>query len=215
MGSPRWLHQTGAVSFVLCAVAFVVGLVTLYAAEGPSAPDLWVYLASPSGRSDLSLSTFALTGAIVLLFVGIAVMSMTLTAASGAAGRLARYLAAIATAAFIGFLSLQYALVAVLGEGIDPMSQQFKVLVLQQHAATDWAGWTGIVLLGASLILLGSALVREAGRGVTGWAAIAAGAVGLGLIPIGFGFLFTLVAAIWAIVAAIDLVRVGRASART
>src|SRR5207253_493833 len=130
MGSPRWLHQAGAVSFVLCAVAFVVGLMTLYVAEGPSAPDLWVYLASPSGRSDLSLSTFALTGAIVLLFVGIAVMSMTLTAASGPAGRLARYLAAIATAAFIGFLSLQYALVAVLGEGVDPMSQQFKVLEL-------------------------------------------------------------------------------------
>ena len=202
-------------SFVLCAVGFVVGLITLYAAEGPNAPDLWVYLASPSGRSDLSLSTFALTAAIVLLFVGIAVLSMTLTAASGATGRLARYLAAIATAAFVGFLSLQYALVAVVDEGIDPMSQQFKVLVLQQHAATDWAGWTGIVLLGLSLLLLGLALVREGERRVTGWSAIGAGVMGLVLIPIGFGFLFTLVAAIWAIVAAIDLVRGGRASVRT
>jgi hypothetical protein len=209
------MHQAGAVSFALCAVSFVVGLITLYAAEGPNAPDLWVYLASPSGRSDLSLSTLALTAAIVLLFVGIAVMSMSLAPGSGAAGRLARYLAAIAAAAFIGFLSLQYALVAVLDEGIDPASQQFKVLVLQQHAATDWAGWTGIVLLGLSLLLLGSALVREAGRRVTGWSAIAAGAVGLILIPIGFGFLFTMVAAIWAIVAAIDLVRAGRASGRT
>src|SRR5207302_11014558 len=112
-----------------------------------------------------------------------------MTASSGPAGRFARYHAAIAAAAFIGFLSLQYALVVVLGEGIDPMSQQFKVLVLQQHAATDWAGWTGIVLLGASLILLGSALVREAGRGVSGWSAIASGAVGRGLIPIWCGLL--------------------------
>jgi hypothetical protein len=99
-----------------------------------------------------------------------------------------------------------------LNEGIDPSSQEFKVLVLQQHAATDWAGWTGIVLLAASLLLLGSGLVRDRRRRMTGWAALAAGTVGLVLIPIGFGFLFTLVAAIWATVAAVDLVRAGPAS---
>ena len=87
--------------------------------------------------------------------------------------------------------------------------------MLQAHAAADWGGWTAIVLLAAALLLLGWALAVQAGRRVTGWSAIVLGAVGLALIPIGFGFLFTILAAIWALIAAVDLLRGGPASGRT
>ena len=215
MGPGPFLLRVGAVSFLLSATAFVTGVAALYRAEGPNAPNLWVYLADPSGRAVLDLASKALTVAVLLWFVGIAIISMTLPPAAESAARLARYLAAIAAAVFVGFLSLQFALVAVLDEGVSPESPEFRALVLQAHAAADWGGWTGIVLLAAALLLLGAALARQAARRATGWSAVVLGGLGLALIPIGFGFLFTILAAIWAVIAAIDLFRGGRASGRT
>ncbi|TMC82357.1 MAG: hypothetical protein E6J06_11190 [Chloroflexi bacterium] len=211
----RFLRMAGAASFLVSAAAFVAGLIALYTAEGPNAPNLWVYLADPSGRAVLDLATKALTVAILLFFVGVAILSMTLPPAVEGDARLARYLAAVAAAVFVGFLSLQYALVAVLDEGVAPTSQEFRILVLQAHATADWGGWTGIVLLAAALLLLGAALTGQSGRRITGWAAIIAAGLGLALIPAGFGFLFTVLAAIWAVLAAVDLVRVDLASGRT
>jgi hypothetical protein len=205
-----WLRIAGAVSLAVSAVAFLIGLTSLYMAEGPSAPDLWVYLASPSNRQVLNTSTFALTAAVLLLYFGLVIVSMTLPAGAEALGRIARSLGAVAAAAFVGFLSLQYALTAVLAEGVDPASATYRALALQEHAAVDWAGWTGIVLLAGALLLLGIALAGQVGRRLTGWSAVAVAAIGLLLIPTGFGFAFTLLAGIWALIAAVDLFRRSR-----
>ncbi len=204
---PRRLQVAGAVSLVVSAVAFLIGLITLYAAEGPSAPDLWVYLASASNRNVVKTSTFALTAAVLLLYSGMVIVSMTVPARAQALARLARYLGAVAAGAFIGFLSLQYALTAVLDEGVDPSSGIYRALVLQEHAAVDWGGWSGIVLLAVALLLIGMSTVRERDRSLVAWPAIAVAVIGLALIPIGLGFAFTLLAAVWAVFGAIDLLK--------
>ncbi len=201
------MRRLASAALIGSALAFMLGLITLYQAEGPGAPDLWVYLAGSSGQADVLVSTAALTTAVVLFLVGFIVVCATAPRAQQLSIVLAGSLATAAVPAFIGFLALQFSLVATLHEGIDPNSVTFRSLVLQAHAAADWAGWAGIVLLSVPLILVGSALTREGGRSVVGWGGIVGGVVGLLLIPAGLGFGFTLILALWELVAAIDLIR--------
>jgi hypothetical protein len=174
--------------------------------RGPSSPDLWVYLASPSGQSDFLLAVDALTIAVVLFMAGTCVFCWTIAAERRLPAVIAGALVVAAVPAFIGFLSLQFALVGTLREGIDPNSVTFKAQVLQAHAAADWAGWTGIVMMSVALLLIGAALFAEPQRRLAMWTAIACGMLGIILVPIGFGFMFTLLLAVWQLVAAADLV---------
>jgi hypothetical protein len=200
------VRRLGAVCSVVSAIAFIVGVVALLQAEGPSSPDLWVYLASPSGQSDFLLAVDALTVAVVLFMAGTLVVCWTVVAERRLQAVLAGGLVVAAVPAFIGFLSLQFGLVGTLREGIDPNSVTFKAQVLQAHAAADWAGWTGIVMMSVALLLIGAALFVEPRRRLATWTAIACGVLGIILVPIGFGFLFTLLLAVWQLVAAADLV---------
>jgi hypothetical protein len=201
------VRRAGAACSVVSAIAFVVGIVALLQAEGPSSPDLWVYLASPSGQSDFLLAVDALTVAVVLFMAGTVVVCWTIGAERRLHAVLAGALVVAAVPAFIGFLSLQFALVGTLREGIDPNSVTFKAQVLQAHAAADWAGWTGIVMMSVALLLIGAALFADPRRRLATWTAIACGVLGIILVPIGFGFLFTLLLAVWQLVAALDLLR--------
>ncbi|HXN01163.1 MAG TPA: hypothetical protein VN973_04655 [Candidatus Dormibacteraeota bacterium] len=203
------MRRAGAACSVISAIAFVVGIIALLQAEGPSSPDLLVYLASPSGQSDFLLAVDALTVAVVLFMAGTVVVCWTIGAERRLHAVLVGALVVAAVPAFIGFLSLQFALVGTLREGIDPNSVTFKAQVLQAHAAADWAGWTGIVMMSVALLLIGAALFADPRRRLATWTAIACGVLGIILVPIGFGFLFTLLLAVWQLVAAADLVLFG------
>ena len=206
MATTRSLRLVGAAALMLSAPSFIIGLIALYRAEGPTAPDLNVYLTDRSGQSDLMLMIFALTVAVVLFLVGFLTVVGTLDKATRSPAVLTSGLGIAAVPLFVGFLSLHYALIGTLQEGIDPRSQGFRLLVLQAHAVGDWAGWTGIVLMAGGLIVLGFALIREK-RAHVGWTAVIIAAIGLFLIPIGFGFAFTLLLPVWELVAAIELAR--------
>ena len=190
----------------MSAVGFWVGLAALYRAEGPGAPDLNIYLSDPGGRADLKLMVFALTAALLLFLVGLLVV----VGAHGGPTRIeaivASGLSITAVPMFVGFLALYYALTGTLDEGIDPTSQGFRILVLQTHAAGDWAGWSGIVLLAGSLIALGYGLIRD-GALIVGWTSLIVASIGLLLIPTGFGFAFTLLLPVWELSAAVHLIR--------
>jgi hypothetical protein len=209
MSAGRPLRLVGAAALVASAAAFMVGLVALYQIEGPASPNLEVSLAGPAGQGTLILETASLTAAVILLLVGLLVLCSTFPPAASVEATVSRHLTTAATAVFVGFLSLQYALVGVVREGIDPTSTNFKAMVRMSHAATDWGGWSGIVMLAVGLLLIGMVLVRGAGRRLLGWSSIACGTVGLTLIPAGFGFIFTLLLAAWSVVAAVDLIRRG------
>ena len=200
------VRLAGAAALIVSALSFWVGLVALFRAEGPASPDLNVYLSDPGGRADLTLMVFALTAAVCLFLVGLLVVVGTLDQTMRSLAIIASGLSIAAVPLFVGFLALDYALVGVLNEGVDPGSQGFRILFLQAHAVGDWAGWTGIVLLAGSLLGLGFALIREGSR-IVGWGAVAVACVGLALIPTGFGFAFTLLLPLWELAAAAHLVR--------
>src|SRR5690242_16261268 len=195
MNPTRPLRLIGAVALVASAFSFIVGLVALYQVEGPASPDLEVSLAGAAGQGTMLLEIASLTAAVILLLVGMLVFCSTLPPAASVAATLTRHLSTAATAIFVGFLSLDYALVGVVREGIDPTSLIFKAVVRMSHAAADWAGWSGIVMFAIALLLIGFALARVAGRRLIGWTSIACAAVGLALIPTGLGFVFTLLLA--------------------
>ena len=190
----------------MSAIAFWVGLAALYRAEGPSAPDLNVYLSDPAGQADLTLMVFALTAAMLLFLLGQLVLVGALEERMRLEAIVASGLSITAIPLFVGFLALYYALVGTLREGIDPTSQGFRILVLQAHAVGDWAGWSGIVLLAGSLMALGYALIRD-GALIVGWTSLIVAVAGLVLIPTGFGFAFTLLLPVWELSAAIHLIR--------
>lgn len=204
------MRRLASAALVGSALAFGLGLIALYEAEGPGAPDLWVSLAGSSGQADVLVSTGALTTAVVLFLMGFIVVCATAPHEQQLRVVLAGSLATAAVPAFIGFLAMQFSLVATLHEGIDPNSVTFRALVLQAHATADWAGWAGVVLLSISLILVGSVLTGERSRKPVGLGAIAGGVVGLLLIPVGLGFGFTLILGLWAVAAGVDLSRTAR-----
>lgn len=204
MAPVRAIRFAGAAALVVSALSFLVGLAALYRAEGPSSPDLNVYLAGTDGQADLMVMVFALTGAVILFLVGFLVVIGTVSESSRLQTVLASGLSVCAVPLFIGFLALHYALVGTLKEGIDPSSEGFRILVLQAHAVGDWAGWAGIVLLAGSLIALGYALILE-GSSIAGWSAVTVACIGFVLIPTGFGFAFTLLLPVWELIAAAHL----------
>ena len=206
MAPVRAIRLAGAAALLVSALSFLVGLVALYRAEGPTAPDLNVYLSDPAGQADLTLMVLALTAAVVLFLVGFLVVAGTLRESARLETTIASGLSIAAVPLFVGFLALHYALVATIREGIDPSSQGFRILVLQAHAVGDWAGWSGIVLLSGSLLAVGFALIRE-GASIIGWTALIVAIIGLVLIPTGFGFAFTLLLPVWELVATIYLFR--------
>lgn len=206
MAPVRAIRLAGAAALLVSAVSFLVGVVALYKAEGPTAPDLNIYLSDPSGQADLTLMVVALTAAVVLFLVGFLVVAGTLRESTRLETTIASGLSIAAVPLFVGFLALHYALVATIREGIDPSSQGFRILVLQAHAVGDWAGWSGIVLLSGSLFTIGFALIRE-GASIVGWTALIVGVIGLVLIPTGFGFAFTLLLPLWELVATTYLFR--------
>jgi len=181
------MRRVGAACSIVSALAFVVGLFALLQAEGPSSPDLWVYLASPSGQSDFLLAVDALTVGVVLFMAGTLVVCWTVAPERRLHAVLAGGLVVAAAPAFIGFLSIQYALVGTLREGIDPNSVTFKAMVLQAHAAADWAGWTGIAMMSVALLFIGAALFGDPRRRLATWTALACGVLGLILIRVGLG----------------------------
>jgi hypothetical protein len=187
----------GSAALALSGVGLIVGLVALYAAEGPSSPDITSYLAGPSGRSEFFLVPLSLTAAIILLLVGMVTLTFEVRDREPYLASLTNVLAATATAVFIGFLSIQYALVALGAEGTDPSNSAYKLFAVAAHAIADWGGWTGVVLVSCSLLLLGIALLRTRQHRISAiWAIVTAG-IGLALIPIGFGFALMLPLALW------------------
>ena len=206
MAPVRAIQLAGAAALLVSAVSFLVGVVALLRAEGPTAPDLNVYLSDPAGQADLLLMVFALTAAVILFLVGFLIVAGTLRESSRLETKIASGLGISAVPLFVGFLALHYALVATLREGIDPSSQGFRILVLQAHAVGDWAGWSGIVLLSGSLLAIGVALIRNGGS-IVGWTAVVVAIIGLVLIPTGFGFAFTLLLPVWELIATTYLVQ--------
>lgn len=195
----------GPAALALSGVGLVVGLVALYAAEGPNSPDITSYLASPSGRGEFFLVPLSLTAGIVLLALGMLTLTFEVRDREPYLSRLADWLVIAATPVFVGFLSVQYALIAVAAEGTDPTSASYKVFAVAAHAIADWGGWTGIVLICGALLALGAALLRcSLHRLCAGWA-IGTAVLGLALIPLGFGFAFVLPLALWEFVTATAL----------
>lgn len=211
MAPVRAIRFVGAAALIVSALSFLAGLVALYQAEGPTSPDLNIYLSDPGGQADLTLMVFALTAAVVLYLVGFLVVVGTLDESMRLQSVVASGLSVSAVPLFIGFLALHYALVGSLKEGTDPRSESFRILVLQAHAVGDWAGWAGIVLLAGSLSALGVAFIAKRSS-ILGWTAVVVAAVGLVLIPTGFGFAFTLLLPLWELVAAAHLLRTSPAS---
>lgn len=195
----------GSAAFALSGVGLIAGLVALYAAEGPNSPDITTYLASPSGRSEFFLVPSSLTAAMILLLVGIVTLTFEVRDREPYLASLANLLAATATAVFIGFLSIQYAMIALGAEGTDPANSAYRLFAVAAHAIADWGGWTGIVLLACALLLAGIAMLRSRVHRLCAALAIAAAILGLVLIPIGFGFAFMLPLAVWEWSAAVAL----------
>jgi Na+/H+ antiporter NhaC len=102
----------------------------------------------------------SLTVAVILLLIGMLTVCLALYSIRPYPAMLAGALTAVAVPIFIGFLSIQYALVAIAQEGVSPTDESYRVIGLLAHAAADWGGWTGIVLLCASLLTIGAAMLR-------------------------------------------------------
>src|SRR5579864_8478526 len=98
------MRRLASAALVGSALAFGLGLIALYEAEGPGAPDLWVYLAGSAGQADVLVSTGALTTAVVLFLAGFIVVCATAPRVKQLTVVLAVSLATAAVPAFIGFL---------------------------------------------------------------------------------------------------------------
>ena len=123
MAPVRGIRFVGAAALIVSALSFLAGLVALYQAEGPTSPDLNIYLSDPGGQADLTLMVFALTAAVVLYLVGFLVVVGTLDESMRLQSVVASGLSVSAVPLFIGFLALHYALVGSLKEGTDQIGR--------------------------------------------------------------------------------------------
>lgn len=206
-------RQLAAGAFLLSSVGFVVGLLALLAAERPDAPDLRFYLSSPSGQADFELTVLTLTAAIILFLVGMMGLCGAATGSSRFSALLAVVFAGVAVPIFVGFLALEYALVSLAREGLSTSSEPYRVAMLQTHAAADWGGWTGVVVICCSLLAAGFAIVSLPGHRVLGYSAFATAGIGLLLIPLGYGFAFVAPLAVWQGAAAARMLSPGKVRA--
>ncbi len=179
--SSLWI--VGAICFALSGGGFLIGVLLLYAAEGPGSPDLLSTLVQPGGQQLFSGMVAAFSCAIVFWVIGVVTLFTWLKESHFYPLGVVVALNIMIGAVFIGFLALQYALVALGKEGRSATDLEYKEFSIVAHAAADLGGWISIVTFAFSLLVI-SLIFRQRAR----WKML--GYVGLFFVALAVLFFF-------------------------
>lgn len=171
--------RIGAVWLAGSGIGFLIAVAFLFAAEGPSSPDILDTMSSASGRILIRGFIFAGIGGAILCPIGLTPMLVQLRRVNEILAMTSILLATMMAPIVVSFLVVEYAPVLLAEEGFETTERVFRAAVVIGHAAGDVGGWTTIGLL-AGLVLTLSALLRQARR----WPLVYASGFGLVIIAL-------------------------------
>lgn len=157
------LWSVGAICFALSGGGFLIGVLLLYAAEGPESPDLLSTLVQPGGQQLFSSMVAAFSCAIVLWVIGVVTLFTLFKESHFYPLGVVVALNIMTGAVFLSFLALQYALVALGKEGRSATDLGYKEFSIVAHAAADLGGWISIAIFAFSLLVI-SLVFRQRAR---------------------------------------------------